>query len=711
MQRTLCSFCLVVLGCLTIFSTSLGCLLDDPYDPQTWISKLDDTQKERDEAITKLQQLEDAGSIPALGKAWETHGRSPRVLGVIIELAAPIDTFEYIHGKERPYQRPANFEAAAPFLQGALERVEESDGNTIDNAVRAANALADGAEYLDSSKSAVAQALINVAQRRFRIASKAQPARVAAIQALGHFGKESRVVDALIKVLEEDQESGDRRVVGMQAAAINALAMTKSEEAIVPLLRVLFQRGVLFQQSRRALVAIGEAAKQQVFRVFKGTHTDINNLATKLKFNVNCGQAQGPGTECQQPAQLQYKSAALLGDFVATEAVPSLVAELAKPSKPAFFIGGNPGPSHHVAVLEALQKINDSSTAQALQNYIAVAPASVKPRAIEVYSFVARSTNALGDFSKLMVSSADQNVRISAGNAYARLATKQSHMQTIYGLVKKYRTEAKKWDKKAKPLIAEFDEAKKEFDAYELTFAKEDTAFQKLAQSFTDLNEIYKGLSAEEKAEAKAEYDRINAEYTTGRPAFESRQKKRNVMLDRLEKAENKKREPQTKARTFLSSQRTFEMNLARVYARLQCSDAACFAKLLDKEPKELLSDLGKYIDDGDVWKESEKSSLYQAMAERSLVEIAKSGKAASAVLETLLGDKAEGSARNKHIKSTKRIVRQAMLLAIVKIAPRPCEVCVTVLDKVVNDQRGQSTLKALTADTRVVASYFTWAK
>ena len=63
---------LVVLAVLTAM-TLTGCP-DDPFNPHTWMKKLDDSS-EVERAVTELERLGEPVAIPALGKAGEKQGR------------------------------------------------------------------------------------------------------------------------------------------------------------------------------------------------------------------------------------------------------------------------------------------------------------------------------------------------------------------------------------------------------------------------------------------------------------------------------------------------------------------------------------------------------------------------------------------------------------------------------------------------------------
>ncbi len=88
--------------------------------------------------------------------------------------------------------------------------------------------------------------------------------------------------------------------------------------------------------------------------------------------------------------------------------------------------------------------------------------------------------------------------------------------------------------------------------------------------------------------------------------------------------------------------------------------------------------------------------------AERALLEIRKMGKKGQPVYKKLLDA--------KYLGTSERIVREAILLALPRIAPLPCKDCVDAMDKVMDSQASQTTLDLLNKETKIVYHYFLWA-
>jgi hypothetical protein len=128
----------------------------------------------------------------------------------------------------------------------------------------------------------------------------------------------------------------------------------------------------------------------------------------------------------------------------------------------------------------------------------------------------------------------------------------------------------------------------------------------------------------------------------------------------------------------------TLKQTVNRIEIAVECKDdAACYAKALTAPD----------VAEG-------KPGLPKA--ERALWELRKMGDKAQAVTDQLLDERVLGT--------SERIVREGVLLALTRIAPLPCEKCKTAFDKVITKQQTQSTLDALTLETRIIYYYFLWA-
>lgn len=597
-----------VLALSALFALT-GCP-SDPYDPQTWIGKLEDPH-EVDRAVTELERLHCPEAIEPLGNAWRKHNKDSKILRVIIAIA---DQPAAKKGENRDCPDAGDgpyWGDAVPVLVEAVEEFDIGDRREIEDAVVAADALG------KAKDPEAVQTLISAATKKMPKLSEGQRVRIAAIRALGSYGNNPRAVDTLIKILGTSPEE---QPVHLNAAAADALAGTKSEKAIQPLLVALFEVSPIYPQVRQALSRVGEPAIPELLKIFKGEHKAINQIADKHDFAKNCDTKQGPGTTCKAPGNLTFKSAALLGDLRANKAVPALVAQLKKPSKVSFFDPktGAPGPADHNAVLDALRNIGATSSDDAVHAYM-VDPQTddqIRPLAIDTYSMLTRDTKAL-DWLAGQFQDADQEEQIRAASAmaYARLVRSDKQLRPIQKIIDMQLDKAKEFDAKAK--------------------------------------------------RAKKEEDKANAEAT---------------------------------AADYRAFAREYEQHRTRARVGIVCGDKAeCYAEFLTLDANQIAEKLKIPNHRSGEMTRQDKAAYRLAALERALLEIAKLGDKAKGALEPLLAN----------ADSTERIIRQGVLLALVQVAPKPCEACVTRLEEVIAKQKDQTTLDHLTDETEIVRSYF----
>jgi HEAT repeat protein len=534
--------------------TLAGCPQDD-RDPQTWIEKLDDPG-ETQAAVTWLQRLKDPVAIKPLAKVWEERGRPERVLRVIIELAETPDA-----------QGKTHWEEALPVLRKALEEFDVSDNRSIENAKMAADALGKAKDQ------ASVESLVTVVNKSMPQLSAGQEVRRSAVAALGQFGSETRAVDTLIAVITTDPKD---QPVHLFAAAANALGETRSPKAVIPLIEAIYKIAPIYQQGRRAIIAIGKPAIPELIKVFQGEHTEINALAKKNDFNTDCKKEQGPESKCKAPSNLEFKSASLLGDLYAKEAVDVLTAGLKKEALPAFFQpNGAPGPTQHTAILDALRKINDPKAAAAVRAYWQDPNTDdmVRPMGIDVYSTLATDTEALAALAKLIKDDGqEEQIRMAAGQAYGRLVRDTKDFEPLVYMVDRYKKEATKNDKEAQKIEPKFEQAKK------------------------DKNQ--------------AKMDEIGAELSMA----------------------------QGRAAAYRNFQRAFEQHLARAHAGVRCKeDPKCYAGILDESGDDIGKKMGEHVSDLAKWSPEEKNSLKIAAAERALLELIKLDDKARPVMDTIM--------------------------------------------------------------------------
>jgi hypothetical protein len=169
---------------------------------------------------------------------------------------------------------------------------------------------------------------------------------------------------------------------------------------------------------------------------------------------------------------------------------------------------------------------------------------------------------------------------------------------------------------------------------------------------------------------------------------------------DKLKKAEAKKPEKdedKAKVEDEKSIAAFFRDALAEAQARIgvavECKeDAACYAKAIPVKDLKAVKPASKPGD---------KQSVDMVFrAERALLELGRMGDKARGSVDTLLAA----------VDSKERFVRQAILLALPRVAPLPCTKCADRLNQVIEDQSNETTLDFLTSETRIVYNYFLWA-
>ncbi len=314
---------LMVLTSVTLSMTVALSGCDDPKDPKTWIKKLNDP-KHSSEAVRRLKKLGDPVAVKPLCALYTTSS-DPTVLKAIISFKS----------KE-----------AIPTLIEALDFTEDK----YHNASVAASALA----KLKATEAV--PALIGVLRKPLPIKSRANKAKVAAIEALRRIG-DKKAVPALIRVAEGKPERQD---FFLNKRAMVALGDLGDPEAVPVLVRGLFMastiQGTSYPMARVALVKIGKPSIAPLIKAMKKEDKRLNLMAKDLEF---------------RPGVILNKTAILLGDLRAKEAVPTLLEMFKKADLKATRIAG---------VIEALGKIGDDRAVEPLLKAVKNKKANYKIR-------------------------------------------------------------------------------------------------------------------------------------------------------------------------------------------------------------------------------------------------------------------------------------------------------------------------------------------
>ena len=498
--------------------------------------------------------------------------------------------------------------------RSAIKGADPADPRSIEAAIKAIDQAVLG------NKTAILPDLVALLARP--VDKRLITAQVAAASAIPKLRADAKAsVDALVPVLDRpfpkvgtnDDQLGLH--LALAGAAVNALAKLEDPRAIVPTLRLIYRAPQLSQQARRAIVAYGPASIVEVKKLLRGQQAEINQLFKAEKLDQYCEAGA-----CQPVSIREFYAAILAGDLYD----PSLAEELLKlikaPAVPAYIFDGAPGPTQHQAAFDALRKLGNPATAPTLLAMIKDRKTPMEDRtlAAATYAFVATDPKGTDELGKIAAdNTADDSLRQSAADSFARLGGTLADIKVNEGLAKRY------------------------LDA-----------------------------AAKQTAEAATLKDRA-------------------------------KKQAEQAAATYIGYARMFQNHMARIELGVACkADPRCLVAALDRTPAEAVARMKPYIPDIDAWTAEDKQALWEATVDRGLIDLGKRGVAKPEVLDKLLA----------HAGRTERVVRQAILIALAKVAPRPCPACVTKLDAVIEADRTKS-LGDLTIETALVRNYLRWAK
>ncbi|HMG21893.1 MAG TPA: hypothetical protein VK607_11265 [Kofleriaceae bacterium] len=706
-----------ILAGLVGLSVLAGCP-DDPYKAETWTKKLRD-QRESERAVTELEQLGNPSAIEALGNAWIDQGKPVRLLQVIISLARPLSPKEAKDKFFTDYEaagRPASWDRALPYLKRALTEVDEANPRSVDSATKAADALGE-AKLPDGL-----DALIELAQKP--LSKKLIAAQIASIRAIGKYtGDSARAAAALIKLIdreppahpktakEKDQarslEEKYTLFVAFTGAAINALGNLHVATAAKTLVLSMFRTPELFTQIRRALVASGPTAFEELRKVLAGSHAEVNQLFKDKRLDKYCGD-RGDMTpdQCQPVSAMVFFPAVVLGDFYDARAVPELLAVLQRPPLPVYYIDDQPSPNtQYNAIFDALRKIGSPEGAATVRALWSGKSAGGPPRAarggrrggepaqgagepdlntrilaISAYPYLTRDDAGVEDLGKIASdNNADATLRQAAATAFALLAHDARDIAILQSLAQKYfeasakkrgeadgrpKTTADAADKefaKAKKLV---DEAKARVDKVTHDNTKTAADIRDASDAATKANDAFK-LAKKAHADAVAPYKAADVA-----------------------------------AKTYRGYARLFQSHIARIEVAIRCKDIACYGGTLKLKPADVARYNASYIRDIKDWTADEQLGLIEGSVERAMLELGKRGAKASGLTEALLDS----------AKSDDRLIRQSVLLALPKIAAVPCANCEAKLQDAIRAGEGKTTLGDLNLETTMMKNYFGWA-
>lgn len=554
----------------------------------------------------------------------------------------------------------------------AIAAVDRDNPRSVEAAVRAADAL--GEKKPPGAVDVLGALAERPADKRLLTAE------VAAIRALGKLPGNPSAVASLIRIVarpaQETADAADRGSAmaaeagglffATRGAAVNALGDLRAPDAVKPLVVAMYETPELMMQIRRALVAIGPAAKQEIERTLRGENDEVKAVLAKQK----------------NPAPVSardFYGAVVLGDFRDPKDQPLLLELLKQPPLPSYYLDDAPSPvTQYNAVFDALRKIGGADSAATVrakwQNARGKRGDDLKTAilAIGTYPFVSRDGADYEELGKIAAdNSADDELRQEAATAFARLAHDDKSIALMLDLAKKYLDASAKKDKEAAPKKAAADAADAAFAPHRAALEQ---AKQRALAVARDPSASVADIKAATAAAKKAEDD------------FKTAKKKHREQTAQYKALKNA-------ANAYFGYARMFQVHVARIEIAERCkSDIACYAAALKATPDDAVAFVRKYLPEAAEFTGDDKRELVAAAVDRAMCELGKQGTAASGYTGALLD-----AAGNDH-----KLIREAVLLALPKIAAVPCAECETKLAAAAHgDDR---------VETEILRNYFHWA-
>ena len=552
----------------------------------------------------------------------------------------------------------------------ALAEVDTANPRSLDHAVKAAEAIGEARDV---------NAIGELGAIAVRPPTKMTIAlQIASIRALGRMdAAKAAAGEVLAKVITRDAPpraktreaeelySMHLAVVGAAVNAMAELGETASVGALVP---VLYRTPELSSQLRRAFAAIGAPAAVEMRKALRGEHAAVEAV---LKASADPQQPTGAR---------EFYAALVLGDLRDQSALQDLLDLLGKPALPAYYFDGEPAPvTNHSAAFDALRKLGAQAAAAKLEAIWKNPKADLVDRvgAIGAYAFCARNPPAatIDQLSAIALdNTADDGLRQEAAIAVGRLARDEKYVNPFRIMAKKYadasakkRAAAAKLEPKKLKADQEFEDAKNVAEKAKAKLLATTQDRSTTAEQIKAATEVAKKAEADLKAAKKKHVEQIS-EWRANDAA----------------------------AKAYVGYARLFQTHFARMYVAIDCKDDAdCYVAALRKPVDEIAARVKRYVSDVDAWTVEEKTGLVEAYADRAMLELSKRGETKS--LDTVLSE----------LDNENRFVREAILLALPKIAPAKCAACVTKLDAALEAGRSKTYLASLQIETQVVRNYF----
>jgi HEAT repeat protein len=364
---------MVVASCLLLVGVSSGC--NDPNSPEFWIRKLKDI-RERKEARRRLVKLDKPVAVPALMDLYKEE-KDPETLKAIV----------HFHDKR-----------SVPLLIDALGDFTEE---TVDATSVAATELGNLAD-----PSAIDPLIKVLENKKIPIKSRANIVKQEAMLSLAKFGKDPKVVAALMKVLERSADEQDFFLNKVAAIQLGNIGDAKAVPALIKGMFMTGRGADIFQECRVSLAQMGEAAVDPLIELFQEKNEAVNAMRKKLDFDK------------YTPGVIPAKAAYVLGDLRPKKALPILTARLKERTK-------DPKNNMRISILVTLGQYGDSSV---IPDILAVlkdktATDLERGKAAEALNFIGDRKVLPQLYDCVAGAKNPPNVRVACGFAYASLGT------------------------------------------------------------------------------------------------------------------------------------------------------------------------------------------------------------------------------------------------------------------------------------------------
>jgi hypothetical protein len=558
----------------------------------------------------------------------------------------------------------------------ALVDIDEANPRAVDRALKAADTLG------QARHAAAIGELGGLAARP--PTKQLVGAQIAALRALGRMTDKRAASEALAKIVARDlparpvrghpdQEALYGLHIATLGASINAIAELEEPSAAALLVPIVYRAPELMMQLRRAYAISGGVAATEFRKVLRREHAGVEALFRDRMLDKYCGD-RGDAQKCQPVSAREFYAAIVLGDLRDASAVPDLLAALERPALPPYYVDDVAAPStQHMAVFDALRRIGAPDAAPKLKAIWSNPKADVRDRtgAIGAYAFAVPDAAGADEIWKIAAdNTAADELRVEAASAYARLARDKKQIAGILALAKKYTAAAARKraaaDKLRPVKLAADGELAKVRDAADaaraklLATTKDPSTTADQIRAATD---VAKRADADFKA-AKAKHRAKTAGYSSNDSA----------------------------AKAYVGYARMFQTHVARVELAGRCAENVdCYATALRTTPSDAVLQLRASIPEVENWTDEEKQGLVAAYVDRAALELGK--RKAVAKLDAVLDA----------VASEDRLVREALLILLPKLAPPRCAACVEKLDLAIEAGRSKPYLAALQVETQIV--------